>query len=129
MNAMQYEISLPADYDMGIIRDRVATRGATFDDYPGLGLKAFLNFWGATVGLIVGAATSGALLVNDLVRRHQPKILEIGTFLIFAGLVAWSSLFPSPLSVLSIRLRVDIGLLLIILISMAIAKPFSSICA
>ena len=24
MHAMQYEITLPADYDMGIIRDRVA---------------------------------------------------------------------------------------------------------
>ena len=26
MHAMQYEITLPADYDMGIIRERVATR-------------------------------------------------------------------------------------------------------
>jgi hypothetical protein len=42
MYAMQYEITLPADYDMGIIRRRVATKGALFDDVPGLGLKAFL---------------------------------------------------------------------------------------
>ncbi|MCO6007213.1 DUF4865 family protein [Actinoallomurus purpureus] len=39
---MQYEITLPADYDMKIIRDRVATRGAAMDDFRGLGLKAFL---------------------------------------------------------------------------------------
>ncbi|MFF2324395.1 MULTISPECIES: DUF4865 family protein [unclassified Streptomyces] len=42
MHAMQYEITLPADYDMGIIRDRVATRGQLLDAFPGLGLKAYL---------------------------------------------------------------------------------------
>jgi Domain of unknown function (DUF4865) len=40
MQAMQYEIALPADYDMAIIRDRVATKGAMTDDFEGLGLKA-----------------------------------------------------------------------------------------
>ena len=42
MHAMQYEIALPADYDMGIIRDRVATRGHALDGFAGLGLKAYL---------------------------------------------------------------------------------------
>ncbi|MFD7320480.1 DUF4865 family protein [Streptomyces sp. NPDC059875] len=42
MHAMQYEITLPADYDMGIIRERVATKGHLLDDFPGLGLKAYL---------------------------------------------------------------------------------------
>ncbi len=41
MHAMQYEITLPADYDMQIIRTRVATGGAALDDLPGLGLKAY----------------------------------------------------------------------------------------
>ncbi|MBB4965012.1 DUF4865 family protein [Saccharothrix violaceirubra] len=39
---MQYEITLPADYDMGIIRDRVATKGHLLDAFPGLALKAYL---------------------------------------------------------------------------------------
>jgi len=42
MFAMQYEINLPADYDMGIIRHRAETRGSTLDAFPGLGLKAYL---------------------------------------------------------------------------------------
>ncbi|BDZ44325.1 DUF4865 family protein [Naasia aerilata] len=42
MLAMQYEITLPADYDMGIIRRRVERGGPILDAYPGLGLKAFL---------------------------------------------------------------------------------------
>ncbi|AHH95518.1 hypothetical protein KALB_2149 [Kutzneria albida DSM 43870] len=41
MHAMQYEITLPADYDMGIIRRRVADKGPLLDNFPGLGLKAY----------------------------------------------------------------------------------------
>ncbi|WP_395293479.1 DUF4865 family protein [Kitasatospora hibisci] len=42
MLAMQYEITLPADYDTGIIRRRVAERGHLLDAHPGLGAKAYL---------------------------------------------------------------------------------------
>jgi hypothetical protein len=42
MHALQYEITLPADYDMSLIRDRVARRGHLLDDWDGLGLKAYL---------------------------------------------------------------------------------------
>jgi hypothetical protein len=42
MHAMQYEITLPADYDMRIVRTRVATKGHLLDGFPGLGLKAYL---------------------------------------------------------------------------------------
>jgi hypothetical protein len=42
MIAKQYTINLPADYDMAIIRRRVADNGHRFDDWPGLALKAFL---------------------------------------------------------------------------------------
>lgn len=42
MYAMQYELNLPADYDMGVIRKRVADFGTMFDDRTGLGFKAFL---------------------------------------------------------------------------------------
>lgn len=39
---MQYELTLPADYDMGIIEHRVKTLGHFTDDYAGLGVKAYL---------------------------------------------------------------------------------------
>ncbi|MCF3103845.1 DUF4865 family protein [Streptomyces roseoverticillatus] len=42
MYAKQYEITLPADYDMGIIRERVATRGHALDDRAGMALKAYV---------------------------------------------------------------------------------------
>ncbi len=41
MLVMQYRIVLPADYDMGIIRRRVADHGARTDAFPGLGVKAY----------------------------------------------------------------------------------------
>lgn len=42
MLVMQYRHRLPADYDMGRIRARVAARGALWDATPGLGFKAFV---------------------------------------------------------------------------------------
>lgn len=42
MRALQYELTFPADYDMGIIRARVARIGHLLDDWDGLGLKAYL---------------------------------------------------------------------------------------
>ncbi|CAM5767763.1 hypothetical protein LMIY3S_02272 [Labrys miyagiensis] len=42
MYAMHYAITLPADYDMDNIRERIATKGPLLDDLPGLGMKAYL---------------------------------------------------------------------------------------
>jgi hypothetical protein len=92
---------------------------------PFVAFAVAANIWGAMPGLTIGAALSAALLIKDLLCGQQPKILEIGTFLMFAGLLVWAKLFPLPLTVLTVRLRVDAGLLLIVLISLAIAKPFT----
>jgi hypothetical protein len=42
MIAMQYSFTLPADYDMDIIRQRIARLGHHMDGFPGLCLKAYL---------------------------------------------------------------------------------------
>lgn len=42
MYAMQYQITLPTDYDMQIIRDRVIQTGHLMDGYHGLEFKAYL---------------------------------------------------------------------------------------
>jgi hypothetical protein len=42
MYAMQYGVSLPADYDMQIMRDIVSRNGHLLDDRAGLGFKAYL---------------------------------------------------------------------------------------
>jgi heme-degrading monooxygenase HmoA len=43
MIAMQYRFVLPADYDMAIIRERIASKGPLLDDLPGLVFKAYLH--------------------------------------------------------------------------------------
>ncbi|MFJ1811460.1 MULTISPECIES: DUF4865 family protein [unclassified Streptomyces] len=42
MHAMQYELTLPADYDMDVIHARASRVGPLLDDWEGLGLKAYL---------------------------------------------------------------------------------------
>ncbi|GAA3865938.1 DUF4865 family protein [Streptomyces sedi] len=42
MYAMRYSVPLPADYDMRIIRERVARTGHLLDGFPGLNFKAYL---------------------------------------------------------------------------------------
>lgn len=43
MIAMQYSLSLPADYDMGIIDRRIRDKGPLLDGFPNLKFKAYLR--------------------------------------------------------------------------------------
>lgn len=43
MLAMQYSFTLPSDYDMAIIRRRIAANGHKMDGFPNLVFKAFLH--------------------------------------------------------------------------------------
>lgn len=43
MIAMQYSFTLPADYDMAIIRQRIADKGHMLDHFDGLLLKSYLH--------------------------------------------------------------------------------------
>lgn len=43
MIAMQYNFTLPADYDMDIVRQRIASKGHMLDNFPGLVFKAYLH--------------------------------------------------------------------------------------
>jgi hypothetical protein len=43
MIAMQYSFVLPADYDMAIVRERIAVKGKLLDNLPGLIFKAYLH--------------------------------------------------------------------------------------
>ncbi|MFD2307769.1 DUF4865 family protein [Enterococcus termitis] len=42
MHAMQYKITLPNDYDMTIIKDRVKKNGSKTDEFPDLLFKVYL---------------------------------------------------------------------------------------
>jgi len=81
---------------------------------------------GPTEGLVVGALVSAALLVRDWVTPGRtPKILEVGTALLFGGLALYTVLARPAWSVVGVRLVVDAGLLAIVLASMAVGRPFT----
>ncbi|MBV9654143.1 MAG: hypothetical protein JOZ42_06225 [Acetobacteraceae bacterium] len=81
---------------------------------------------GTKEGLATGALVSVALLVRDWVTPGRaPKILEIGTTLLFGGLALYAVLGDPTWSVIAVRLCVDAGLLLIVFVSMAVGRPFT----
>jgi signal transduction histidine kinase len=76
--------------------------------------------------LIAGAAASALLILWDVLRKgHTPKILEAGTLLLFIGLAIYWNMINPAWTVIGVRLRVDIGLLVIILLSIACRFPFT----
>jgi len=81
---------------------------------------------GPTQGLIGGAAVSLALLARDWVRPGRVvKILEVGTTVLFGALALYAVFAHPNWSVIAVRLAVDAGLLAIVLLSMAMGKPFT----
>lgn len=81
---------------------------------------------GPRIGLVAAALVSGALLIRDWVSRDRTvKVLEVGTFLLFGGLAAYATASGAAWSVIGVRLRVDTGLLLVVLVSLAIRRPFT----
>jgi Na+/H+ antiporter NhaD/arsenite permease-like protein len=81
---------------------------------------------GIQAGLIAGAAAAAVLLARDLLKPGRSvKLLEIGTFLLFGGLSLLVPTIGGDWSIAGVRLRVDAGLLLIVLLSMVFGRPFS----
>jgi hypothetical protein len=81
---------------------------------------------GSTEGLIAGALVSAALLVRDwMTPGRSPKVLEIGTFILFGMLALYAVVFNPAWSIIAVRLCVDSGLLLVVLFSLAIRRPFT----
>ena len=84
------------------------------------------RFVGSTDGLIAGAIVSAALLARDVLTPGRvPKILEVGTVVLFGGLAIYAVLGGPTWSVIGVRLCVDAGLLAIVLISMIVGRPFT----
>lgn len=97
-----------------------------------LGFAPFLVFalldrlFGSIEGLIAGTVMSAILVGRELMVGHRsPKILEIGTLLLFGGLALYAVLMRPDWSMVGVRLRVDVGLLAIVLLSIALRRPFT----
>lgn len=81
---------------------------------------------GPTESLAAGAAVSAALILRDVATPGRSvKILEAGTFVLFAGLALHALLSGEAWSVIAVRLCVDAGLLLIVAGSIVSGRPFT----
>jgi hypothetical protein len=81
---------------------------------------------GILPALCAAAALSAVMLLRDWISpARKVKLLEIGTFVLFGGLAAFELLVGASWSVLDVRLRVDLGLLAIVLVSLAVRQPFT----
>lgn len=83
------------------------------------------RFVGSTEGLVAGTVISIGLLLRDVVSRKSVKVLEVGTAILFGGLALYAVLNKPAWSVIGVRLMVDSGLLLIVLLSIALRRPFT----
>lgn len=84
------------------------------------------RFVGSTQGLIAGAVVSALLIVRDLtIAKRAPRLLEIGTFVLFGGMAAYAWVAAPDWSLFGVRLRVDLGLLVIAVGSMLVRRPFT----
>jgi hypothetical protein len=81
---------------------------------------------GAIPGLIAGALVAAALVLRDaLSRLRSTKILEVGTLILFGGLTCYSLVMVVAWTIVGVRLCVDAGLFLIVLLSLAVRQPFT----
>jgi hypothetical protein len=81
---------------------------------------------GGIAGLVAAAIISAALLAREVFGAgRMVKVLEIGTFVLFAGLAIYAKLAGAAWSIFAVRLRVDAGLLLVVLVSIVIHQPFT----
>lgn len=80
----------------------------------------------ATSGLVAGALVALALVLRDaLSRSRRIKILEVGTIVLFGGLTCYSLIMAVVWTIVGVRLCVDAGLLVIVLLSLAVRQPFT----
>jgi hypothetical protein len=80
---------------------------------------------GYTGGLAAAALTSAMLIIREYVAKRTPKILEVGTLILFAALAIYAAVRHPAWSVIAVRLMVDAGLLLVVVASLALRKPFT----
>jgi predicted transporter len=92
---------------------------------PFIAFAAIDRLVGPVEGMFAGFAVSAALLIHDWSQRRTAKVLEIGTAALFGALGCYALLADPAWSLMGVRLVVDSGLLLIVLISIAIRQPFT----
>ena len=96
-----------------------------------LGLAPFIAFFvlmrmsTPLVALAAAFIISAVLIGRARLRGGGVKILELGSLILFGGLTLYTLAAHPPWSVAGVKLAVDGGLAVVVLISLAIRRPFT----
>jgi hypothetical protein len=96
-----------------------------------LGFAPYIAFYLLMRTVSIDAGLWAALVVAVLIgarnwtRSGSLKVLEAGTVLIFMAMVIFTAAEHWKWTVMAVRLAVDAGLLAIVLVSLAIGRPFT----
>jgi hypothetical protein len=93
---------------------------------PFIAFAVLNHFVDPAIALAIAALASLLLSVREVISGKSPKILEVGTFILFAGLGVYAYFGGMSWSVIAVKLAVDIGLLMIVLASLIVGQPFTA---
>ena len=86
---------------------------------------ALMRLRSPMAGFVAAFVVSALLCVYERVRGRSVKVLEVGSLILFGLLIAYTRLAEPAWTVATVRLAVDLGLLAIVLVSLAIRIPFT----
>ncbi|KRE08021.1 hypothetical protein ASE63_22100 [Bosea sp. Root381] len=92
---------------------------------PFVAFAVSVSALGSIGALLLGAVASALVILPGVVKGRSAKILEIGSLVLFAALAAFEYLSGARLSLVGAKFAVDLGLLLIVVLSMIVGKPFT----
>jgi len=82
---------------------------------------------GVQCGLILATLLCAALIVRDRwMKKRSLKFLEVGSLLLFGGLALLVRYTQFNFTIVQVRLIVDLGLLVIVLVSILFRRPFTA---
>lgn len=84
-----------------------------------------MRFSTPSVALFAAAAVALVLIAREWRGGKSIKVLEAGTVILFGSLGLFVSFAPGDWSILGVRLAVDIGLFAIVVVSIAVRRPFT----
>jgi hypothetical protein len=92
---------------------------------PFIAFAAMTRFAPPAECLWLAAGVSALLILREVLRRRTPKVLECGTFFLFAALGAYTAVAHAVWDISGVRSIVDAGLFFIILLSLVVRRPFT----
>jgi hypothetical protein len=92
---------------------------------PFIAFAVLNHFVSPTAALVAAALVSLVLIAKEVLTGRSAKILEVGTCILFVGLAAYAYFSNADWPVAGVKLAVDAGLLLVVLFSLVIGRPFT----